>query len=186
MTKRNFFVLTVLFGWLLVAITLTACGDAATSTSAPAVSSTPSVPTATPAPPTATPLPPTVTPAPPTKGAISAPPLVSSPIMSPTAGSGDTASVPKEAMTAVVNDLKNRGNANVVESDVKVTTFDAVEFPDGSLGCPAPGTMYSQVLTPGFKMGVTYNGKSYDYRINARGFRAVLCDAASGQPVGKP
>ncbi|MBI3774234.1 MAG: hypothetical protein HY273_01540 [Gammaproteobacteria bacterium] len=54
----------------------------------------------------------------------------------------------------------------------------AVDWPDSSLGCPQPGMMYMQVITPGFKVEVTA-GKEL-YPVHIAGARAVVCVRGAG------
>lgn len=103
----------------------------------------------------------------------------------PTGNSNPGAGLPKEAITAIMNDLKSRLNTEVAEKDIQVVSFSEMQFSDSSLGCPAPDAMYTQVITPGYRSAILYGGKTYDYRINARGFRVVLCDSATNQPLKK-
>ena len=52
--------------------------------------------------------------------------------------------------------------ALVVEpTTAKIADIKRVEWPDASLGVPAPGFSYAQVITPGFKMVLEFEGKSY-------------------------
>jgi hypothetical protein len=50
---------------------------------------------------------------------------------------------------------------------------EAVEWPDTSLGCPRPGFMYAQVVTPGYLIVLVADGKEYEYHADGR--RASLC-----------
>jgi hypothetical protein len=64
--------------------------------------------------------------------------------------------------------------ANVSASDVKVQQAEAREWGDSSLGCPRPGQMYSQVVTPGFLIVLQAGTRVLEYHSDARG-RLVLC-----------
>lgn len=44
-----------------------------------------------------------------------------------------------------------------------VGEIEAVTWPDASLGCPEPGMMYAQVLTPGYRFTLQSGGKLYRY-----------------------
>jgi len=49
------------------------------------------------------------------------------------------------------------------------------EWPDSSLGCPRPGLMYSQIVTPGFLIVISSTGgRRLEYHTDARA-RVVLC-----------
>jgi hypothetical protein len=82
--------------------------------------------------------------APPTR--IPAPPLNDQP-----AGQAvSTASIPIDVRRAVVADAARR--FKVAESGVVVARAEQVTWPNGALGCPEPGTMYTQALVPGFRV----------------------------------
>lgn len=66
------------------------------------------------------------------------------------------------------------GRLGIAKSAVKVLLVEAVEWPDASLGCPQPGMMYGQVITPGYRIVLEAAGRSYDYRATAD--RVVLCE----------
>lgn len=83
--------------------------------------------------------------------------------------------VPSEAEPAVMaarRDLASRVGVDV--EDVQIMEFEAVQWPDSSLGCPEPGKMYLQVITPGYRVVLQAAGQTYEYHTN-RGDRAVLC-----------
>ena len=62
-----------------------------------------------------------------------------------------------------------------VNSDaLRVDQLEARQWGDSSLGCPKPGIMYSQIVTPGFLILITGAGKQLEYHTDARG-RVVLC-----------
>lgn len=89
--------------------------------------------------------------------------------------------VPTDAEPAVIaarRDLASRVGVDV--KDVQLEEFQAVDWSDSSLGCPEPGKMYLQVITPGYRVVLQAAGQSYEYHTN-RGNRAVLC---SKGPVG--
>ena len=51
---------------------------------------------------------------------------------------------------------------------------EAIEWPDASLGCPKPGIVYAQVLTPGYLIVLEANGKDYEYHADRR--HVVYCE----------
>lgn len=51
---------------------------------------------------------------------------------------------------------------------VKLVQLEAVEWNDGSLGCPKPGVMYLQVITPGYRVILEAQGKQYTYHTDTR------------------
>ncbi|MGH2562500.1 MAG: hypothetical protein ACRDJH_25860, partial [Thermomicrobiales bacterium] len=60
-------------------------------------------------------------------------------------------------------------------SAVTVTTIEAREWPDASLGCPKPGEFYAQVVTPGYLIVVEAAGEALEYHGDESG-NVVLCE----------
>jgi len=63
--------------------------------------------------------------------------------------------------------------------EMLVVSTEAVEWPDTSLGCPQPGMMYAQVITPGFRLVLEAEGQTYQYHTD-RAARVVLCQPDGG------
>lgn len=61
----------------------------------------------------------------------------------------------------------------VPADQIEVVSAESVQFRDSSLDCPKKGMMYLQVITPGHKVILRLEGKTYDYRIT--GTRVILC-----------
>jgi hypothetical protein len=59
--------------------------------------------------------------------------------------------------------------------EIREVSVEAVEWPDTSLGCPQPGMMYAQVITPGFKVVLAAKGQTVEYHTDASGRRVVSC-----------
>ncbi len=59
---------------------------------------------------------------------------------------------------------------------IREVSVEAVEWPDTSLGCPQPGMMYAQVVTPGFRVVVAGKDQTQtvEYHTDA-GRRVVSC-----------
>ena len=51
---------------------------------------------------------------------------------------------------------------------------ERVTWPDGSLGCPAPGRMYTQALVPGYRVRLRGPEGELDVHLDARG-NALVC-----------
>lgn len=66
------------------------------------------------------------------------------------------------------------GKLGVSPARIQVVKAEPVLWPDTSLGCPQPGMMYAQVITPGYQFILEYEGKQYDYHAG-RG-HLVLCE----------
>jgi hypothetical protein len=164
----------------------------ATPTAIPAETPTP-IPSPT-APPVATPEPPpailpTFPPAAPPPPAQPAPggvtvvpgdpslsdPLNVTPIPTSIAG-GALPQVPPEAaqlLAQAVADVAQRAGVGVTQ--VRLVEAEEVEWRDGSLGCPEPGMMYPQVITPGYRFVIEAGGQTYNYHTD-RGSRVILCE----------
>jgi hypothetical protein len=85
----------------------------------------------------------------------------------------DGAKQPESSLTeAAKSDLAQRLNIN--SDQIEVRAIESRQWPDASLGCPQPGMMYAQVITPGFQIILSAAGQEYDYRTDLQ--RAVLCE----------
>lgn len=84
----------------------------------------------------------------------------------------------EQAMTLVATES---GGA---ATELTLTSMAAVEWPDSSLGCPQPDTMYMQVITPGFQITLTAaNGTVYDVHTGSdANVPMLLCTPAAGEP----
>jgi hypothetical protein len=82
--------------------------------------------------------------------------------------------VPPAALRAAIADAASR--AGVDPSAVTVVSSEVRNWPDGSLGCPRRGFMYTQVITPGYRLVLEAGGTTYDYRGSLRGAEASLCE----------
>jgi len=76
------------------------------------------------------------------------------------------------AQNLAVTDLAQR--LGIAKSAVTVVKIEDVQWPDASLGCPQPGMMYAQVITPGYLITLNANGQSYEY--HASQSRVILCE----------
>jgi hypothetical protein len=61
-------------------------------------------------------------------------------------------------------DLAQRTGVSVAQ--IQTVRVEAVDWPDASLGCPQPGKMYAQVITPGYQIVLSIPDKEYDYHTN--------------------
>ena len=105
----------------------------------------------------------------------------------PTTGSNDgSADVPAGAtpdpnshpvIQIAVADLAKR--LQIGTEKIRISSMEATIWPDGSLGCPKQGMMYTQVLTPGFKLTLEADGKSYPYHTDENE-TVVFCGLGSG------
>lgn len=96
----------------------------------------------------------------PASGEVAAPPAASLPDGS------------EAALEAAIADLAAR--LNVDRSAIQVVGVEKRMWSDASLGCPQPGMMYAQVITPGFLIRLSVEGKAYTYHTSLT--HAVLCE----------
>jgi hypothetical protein len=69
----------------------------------------------------------------------------------------------------------------ITDDQVDLVELKAVVWPDASLGCPQPGMMYAQVLTPGYRVVLEAKGESYPYHTDKRQ-EMVYCKSKVARP----
>jgi hypothetical protein len=69
----------------------------------------------------------------------------------------------------------------VAIADVKVLSAQAVNWPNGALGCPQPGRMYTQAIVPGYRVELEAGGKRFSYHASAKG-SFKLCESRLPSP----
>ncbi|MGH9895659.1 MAG: hypothetical protein ACREA0_27480, partial [bacterium] len=62
---------------------------------------------------------------------------------------------------AAIADLAQR--LGVAPSAIDVVSAEAVVWPDGALGCPQPGMVYTQVQVEGAQITLSHLGQAYAY-----------------------
>lgn len=77
------------------------------------------------------------------------------------------------AVEAAVADLSQQ--KGIPADQITVTSVEAMDWPDTSLGCPQEGFMYAQVITPGYLIILEAQGQSYEYHTN-QDTGVVLCE----------
>jgi len=108
--------------------------------------------------------------------ACSAPAQVEGPVM-PARGIQTLQSVVE---TVLADASKQTG---LDRESLEVLSAVSVTWPDGSLGCPKPGVMYTQALVPGYRVQIRAGERVLDYHASQRGY-FVLCPAGiSTAPV---
>ncbi len=145
---------------VLVALAIAACSSGAGPATPTSAAASPSAP-ATLAP---------ATPAPSTLVASMEP---------PTAIPGTSDAIPAPYLEAAIADAASR--AGVEPADVILVSAESRDWPSGALGCPVMGFMYTDVITPGYRIVVEAGGATYDYRAGTRGTGEVrLCENPLG------
>jgi hypothetical protein len=86
---------------------------------------------------------------------------------------------PTEMIEAALDDAANR--STTARADIKVVSEEAVTWPDGSLGCPKPGMMYTQALVAGYRIVLQAGDQVLNYHSAARG-KPVFCPASRVVP----
>lgn len=66
-------------------------------------------------------------------------------------------------------------------AEIAMAGAEHVEWPDSSLGNPQPGIMYSQIVTPGWRVFLDARGQSYEYHTNLDGIAVTLVTNAPVQ-----
>ena len=84
-----------------------------------------------------------------------------------TAASGVTPAPQPDHRDLAVADLAAK--LSVDPATITVKAVEPIEWPDASLGCPQPGMMYAQVITPGYRIMLEIDGKSYEYHTGGGG-----------------
>ena len=120
----------------------------------------------------------TPTPSPTSEPSLSEPSLSDTPSDRPTATPSNGADEPE--VQAAVQDLATRLGVEV--ADIAVGPLEEVTWPDGSIGCPQPGQMYTQALVDGTRLILVVDGTDYDY--HAGGGQALTYCAIPSDPVG--
>ncbi len=69
---------------------------------------------------------------------------------------------------AAVDDAARRTGLSV--SALQVLSSEAVTWPDGSLGCPEPGVMYTMAPVPGYRVRIQAGDTVLDYHASQRGY----------------
>ena len=86
---------------------------------------------------------------------------------------------PAEMIEAALDDAANR--STTARADIKVTSAEPVTWPDGSLGCPKPGMMYTQALVAGYRIVLQAGEQTLNYHAMSRG-KPVFCPASRVAP----
>jgi len=96
--------------------------------------------------------------------------------MSPTAES-NRGNVGKNALIeTAVSDLAER--LGIAKDEIQVVSFEAVTWPDTSMGCPHPEMAYLQVLQDGSLIQLSAQGRVYEYHSGGNR-EPFLCEKTS-------
>lgn len=84
----------------------------------------------------------------------------------PTADSSAASNAAQEALAV---------RLGVAASQIKVLSVEEVMWSNTSIGCPEPDKQYSDVIVPGFRIILEYEGRRYEYHTNEDGTMVVTC-----------
>ena len=74
---------------------------------------------------------------------------------------------------------------SIPTSQIKVKEIKEISWPDASLGCPQPGTVYAQIPTPGYIITLGYAGDKFEYHASIRG-DILYCENPTPPISGTP
>ena len=75
------------------------------------------------------------------------------------------------AIQRAKSDLAKRLGVN--ENEIKNISVSETDFPNMSLGAPADGEMAAQMISTGWKINLSADGKNYEYRADK--YQLRLC-----------
>jgi hypothetical protein len=85
----------------------------------------------------------------------------------------------EETEAAIADAVETRG---VGEDEIEVVSAESVEWPDGAIGCPEDGEMYTQAIVPGYRVVLDVGGEELHYH-GAAGEPPFHCEDPQ-PPVG--
>jgi hypothetical protein len=100
-----------------------------------------------------------------------------------------TDEVPQDLVARMRADLAGKvGDSKATAA--RIVQSQAVQWPDGAMGCPEPGMMYTQALVPGYRVRFQVDDEIYSYHA-AQGGSFKLCPndprrVKKPQPIKEP
>ncbi|MCS7177731.1 MAG: hypothetical protein RML46_05295 [Anaerolineae bacterium] len=79
---------------------------------------------------------------------------------------------PEAVMAAVRRMAEQRG---IPPEEIRVVSWEPVDWPDTSLGCPEPGMVYAQVIVPGYQVVLEVWGELHRVHTDRSGQQIVFC-----------
>jgi hypothetical protein len=89
-----------------------------------------------------------------------------------------TGEVPEAILASLREDLAARG-----ADGAELVHAEATVWPNGAMGCPEPGRMYTQALIEGYRVVFEQEGDRWDYRVSQNG-GFMLCER--NMPLQQP
>lgn len=106
------------------------------------------------------------------------PAAAAAPAPSASAAAGD---VPQDVIDQMKSDLVQQAGADAAAT-ARVVVAERVMWPNGALGCPQPGRMYTQALVPGYRVEFEAGGRTYAYHASQKGGFVLCKRPALGHP----
>jgi len=93
------------------------------------------------------------------------------------AGNAGSVALPASILEPILADAAQR--SGVARDALEVVSAEEHTWPNGGLGCPVRGVLYTQVLVDGYQIVIRADGSTFDYRGSGPGqFR--LCSQTRG------
>lgn len=83
----------------------------------------------------------------------------------------------EQAVARAKADLSKR--LGIAGNQISEDSIENQEFPDMSLGAPQAGEMSAQMISTGWKIGLSAAGKNYEYRADSQQLRLVRFQGAN-------
>lgn len=82
-------------------------------------------------------------------------------------------------------DLKQR--LDTPTDQIDLVALEAVDWPNGAIGCPEPDVAYLQVITPGYRLTFSTEGAFYNYHTKDTSY-FTFCEQSNALPksIGTP
>ena len=110
---------------------------------------------------------------------------VSVPAPAATAPSSSVTEVPKEIIAKARASFAQQVGAAAADA-ARIVAAEEVTWPNGAIGCPQPGRMYTQALVPGYRVVFEAGGQTYAYHASRAGEFKHCKQPSAGVPPGGP
>ncbi len=92
-----------------------------------------------------------------------------------------TGAVPQD----LIDKMRDHLADHLGHDKVTINTAQSVTWPNGAMGCPKPGMMYTQQLIPGYFVEFSADEKVWRYHAANNG-HFFLCESSAGPTAGYP
>ncbi len=105
----------------------------------------------------------------------------SKPVRIEPAASPSASTVEGEVPASMVEQLRSElaSQKGLNAADVKVVSAQSMNWPNGAIGCPRPGVMYTQAIVPGYRVVLEVAGERFAYHASKKG-QFKLCKSGIG------